>query len=134
MNTNDVVQWVEQAKYWVDQLYHLPNALLVGLSCVVVGYILRRWKSFPNEAIPVVVVLWGAFFTSFMAPVRPSAANVSAWRVKNALVGFIVGFAAWGLHYYVLSKLEDKFPWLKKLLVGSPDDAISPLQPPNNGP
>ena len=129
MNTNTIILIVQQIQYAVSQLYSLPAAALVGLTCIVVGYLLKRWKTFPNEAIPTVIVLWGAFFCVMLAAPTPQGVTLGAWRVKNALVGVVVGFAAWGLHYYLLSRLEDKFPWLKSLLSGA-DGAPSTNIPP----
>lgn len=119
MDTNLVSGWVGQAEQWVKQLYALPYPLLAGLSCIVVGYILKRLSWFHNENIPVVVVLWGAFCNSMLSPGHPTGTSTFKWHALNAIVGVVVGFAAWGFHYYLLNKLEDKFPWLGKLLSGT---------------
>ena len=116
MNTNTITSWVQQAVSAVSQLYALPAALLVALSCIVVGYVLKAWQKFPNQAIPTVVVLWAAFLTVVLADVTPAGVGHVAWKVRNALVGMVIGFAAWAFHYYLLSKLEDKVPWLAQIL------------------
>ncbi len=101
---------------YLDKLQGLPALALVFLSCIVMGYVWRliRLKWFSNDAIPLFVILWGAIANAVMAD--PRAANMPAriWLMRNVLIGAIVGFLAWMLHNYALSKLESalvtKFP------------------------
>ena len=134
MNTNTFNSFFQQAVNVLEQLYALPSPLLVGLSCIVIGYMLKRFQRFPNDAIPLVVILWGAFFTLLLSGNCPPELSVGQWRVKNAIVGLIIGFAAWGLHYFIIAKLEDKFPWLDKLLNGEKTGNGGVASPPDAKP
>ena len=118
-DTNHFNAFIQQAVGALAQLQALPAPLLVGLTCIVVGYVLKRSKWFPNDGIPLLVVVWGAFFTLFLSGNCPPDLSLRQWRCKNALIGLVVGFAAWTFHYYMLSKLEDKFPRLSAFLNGN---------------
>lgn len=100
----------------LHQLYGLPADLLVGLLCIVVGYVLRLIKSFPNNAIPLCCVILGAVFLPIIEEPCPAGTTLIAWRVRNVIIGMIIGCAAWLFHRLVLKRVEDKFPWLKNLL------------------
>ena len=106
-----------QATELLSKLYGLPGGLLVLLSCLVVGYFLRIWKAFPNSAIPVVVVLWGPVFNMLIADPLADKLTIRIWLVKNFLVGVVIGGLAWLVHNKLLSRIEDKIPFLKGWLV-----------------
>jgi hypothetical protein len=129
MNTNELNSILQKASDFITQLQALPNPLLVAITCIVIGYILKRWNFFPNQAIPVVVVIWGALFTLLLSGNCPAGLTAGQWRIKNALVGLVMGFAAWAFHYYALSRLEDRFPWLKRFLCGDSDETPTPTGP-----
>lgn len=98
----------------LDKIQGLPAVALVCASCIVVGYVLRFIKAFPNNAIPVVVILWGAVAMMLLADPRATNMPLRIWAMRNLLVGLAIGFLAWMLHYWVLSWIEDyiakKFP------------------------
>lgn len=106
--------YIDQAINALNKLYGLPAAALVLLSCVAVGYVLRFIKRFPNDGIPVAVILWGAVAMSLVADSRAANMSLRVWIVRNVLVGLGIGFGAWVTHKMVLSKIEDwiarKFP------------------------
>jgi hypothetical protein len=106
---------IDKAIAILNQLYGLPAAALVFCSCIVVGYILRFIKSFPNNGIPVVAILWGGLVMSLIADSRATTMPLRVWIVRNILVGMVIGMLAWIVHKAVLSKLEDwiasKFAW-----------------------
>lgn len=90
----------------LNKLYGLPAIALVALSCIVVGYILRCIKRFPNDGIPIAVILWGAAFLPLLSDYTPGKFRI--WLVRNVFVGLITGFVAWLFHNKILSKIEDK--------------------------
>lgn len=110
---------LDQAAKALNQLYGLPAGLLVLVSCIVVGYVLRLVKRFPNDGIPVVVILWGGAFLPLLADIE-SEMPWRVWFVKNLLVGLTIGLAAWLLHNKVISKIEDRFAMLFPGAVGTP--------------
>lgn len=98
---------LDQIIAWLNRLYGLPAGALVLGTCIVLGYILRFVKRFPNDGIPVAVVLWGAIAMSLVADSRASSMPLRIWVVRNVLVGMIIGLAAWMAHKIALSRLED---------------------------
>lgn len=113
---------IDKALSVLNQIQGLPAVALVFVSCIVIGYawkfIPAKW--FPNEAIPVIVILWGAFCQSMLADARVSSMPLRVWIVRNVLVGLAIGFIAWMTHNLILSKIEDwlsaKFPLVDRLL------------------
>lgn len=93
----------------LDRIEGLPAIALVAFTCIIVGYVWRfiRLKWFPNEVIPIIVMLWGAFFFSFIADPRATNVPVRVWFVRNVLIGIIVGFVSWMFHALVLKRIED---------------------------
>jgi len=134
---NDAISWVMDKINW---LYSAPAAVLFLLSCIVVGYVLRGIKRFPNDAIPLVVVLWAAVASVLLAPEEPTGTPHRVWLCKNALIGVIIGFAAWACHKKILKRLEDKVPWLSGLFSTGNTDQIknpnppTPAEPPKSNP
>jgi hypothetical protein len=88
-----------------------PAVALVFASCIVVGYIWKGMKLswFPNEAIPMAVIAWGAFAMTMSADVRATGYSLRLWLFRNVLIGLTIGFTAWMSHYFIISKIED---WL----------------------
>lgn len=117
--------WLDQGATLLNKLDGLPAAMLVLLSCLVVGYCLRFWKKFPNEGIPVAVILWGGAFNPLLADLN-SQMGWRIWFVKNLLVGLVIGFLAWLVHNLVLAKLED---WLTSKVPALPVPRDKPPQP-----
>lgn len=123
----------DQIETYLEQFNNLLNKLagshyaLVLVTCIVVGYVLKGWKKFPNEAIPVVVVLWGGAFLTMMADPGADNLGVWTWRIKSFLLGIVVGFVAWLLHNQILSRFEDKIPFLKNITA-----PVEPEQPKSN--
>lgn len=103
---------IEHLIQMLNSLYGLPGHILVGISCIVIGYTLRFVRRFPNDALPVVSVLWGAVFTPLVADVRVTGTPLRLWLVRNILVGMIVGGCAWLFHRYFIKRLEDKLPFI----------------------
>lgn len=103
----------------LGSLYGAPGYVIVFLSTVVFGYVLRAIKRFPNAGIPLAVVLWGAVCNIMLADVYSPPQSLRLWLTKNLLIGFILGFAAWTFHRAFLKRFEDKLPWMKGMFENS---------------
>lgn len=110
----------------LDKIQGLSAVALVCFGCVVVGYVLRFIKSFPNDGIPVVVILFGAVAMLALADPRASAMPARIWTVRNLFVGLIIGFVAWMLHKIVLSRIED---YIAKRFPGASDTTFFTRKP-----
>lgn len=98
---------LEKGTELLQQLYGLPAGMLVLISCLVVGYVAKCIRRFPNEAIPVTVILWGAVLTPMLQDARNSI-PFRVWIIRGILIGLTIGFLAWLLHNKVLAKIEDR--------------------------
>jgi hypothetical protein len=120
---NDLNAKLDSAVDLLNKLYGLPAIAIVMLGCLALGYLLRFIKAFPNDAIPVVCILFGAVLLPTLADAR-GPMPLRIWLVKNAMLGLIVGCLAWITHNILLSRLEDwlaaKFPAFDRLLNGNP--------------
>ena len=123
MNLDTIDSWLS----WLDKLQGLSAVALVMLGCLAIGYILRFIKSFPNTAIPLVVVISGAVGMMLMATGRATTMPTHVWVVRNFMVGLIVGALSWAVHYLALSRLEN---FIKSKLPGSGDDTTFFAKPP----
>ncbi len=124
--------YLDQATQLLGKIYGLPSVMLVFLSCIGVGFVIKRWfKWIPNDAIPAIVPLWGMGFMLLIADSKTDALPFRIWLGKNALVGFIVGIIAILVHRYAIK------PLFKKLHMQSPDDNSNPaafVKPPEPKP
>jgi hypothetical protein len=103
---------ITQIVEMLGKLYGLPAFGLVFIVCLAVGYGLRLWKKFPNDGIPLAVILCGPVFLPLIADPAADSIPWRIWFFKNFLIGLIVGVAAWVAHNKLLSKFEDKIPFL----------------------
>lgn len=65
--------------------------LLVVVSCLVVGYIIKHatfLKFIPNDDIPVILAVFGLVMNLF----------VSGFSIESAVYGALMGLASTGLH------------------------------------
>lgn len=91
----------ETLKFITDtlgQLYGLPGYVLVYLLCLGLGFALKKSKWFPNEGIPLTIILVGAVFTCLIADPRGDTLPLRVWIVKNVVFGALIGIAAWATH------------------------------------
>ena len=109
----------------LGSLYGLPGYALVALSCIVLGYVLRALRFFPNQGIPLACVLWAMVLNPLLANGRTAADSPRVWLLKNILIGMIVGFLAWILHKLILRRFEDKIAGLAKFLGDEADPAAA---------
>lgn len=108
-NAQAVVNYIDQGLSILNQIQGLSAVGLVALLCLATGYAWRflRFKWFPNDAIPLVVMFTGSIFMMLLADARPTSMPMRIWTVRNFVVGFIIGAAMWVLHNYVLWRLEN---------------------------
>jgi hypothetical protein len=90
----------------LQSLEGAPASVLVILLCIIVGYIFRFIKSFPNDAVPVVVILLGGMVYPWIADGR-NIIPLRVWNIRSAIFGLVLGFIAWMAHKYVISYFED---------------------------
>lgn len=126
----NIDKYLTQISDLLGRLYSLPCYVLVFLSCIAVGYAMRLWKKFPNEAIPIVAILWGAAFLPLVADPANDSLPWRIWFVKNFLIGLIIGVIAWVFHNKILSKVEGKIPFLGSMLTDPPANPTE-VKPPN---
>ncbi len=88
----------------------------VFCSCIVVGYVFRSIKTFPNSAIPAIVVCWGALANTIMSNEHGHNLTLNQEKFLAGMIGMIAGLAAWLVHKKLLKKLETKIPFLGGLL------------------
>lgn len=126
--TNAVINYVDQGLSILNQIQGLSAVGLVALLCLATGYAWRflRFKWFPNDAIPLVVMFTGSIFMMLLSDARPTNMPIRIWTVRNFVVGFIIGAGMWALHNYVLWRLEcwlrDKVPALNDTTFFSKDN------------
>ena len=86
---------------YLNKLYGMPGYALVAISCI---------------AIPLSCVFWAMVINPILADAPPAGASHRVWYFKCAIIGMIIGFAAWTFHRVVLNRFEDKIPGFKKLM------------------
>lgn len=92
-----------------------PEAMTF-LAVIIAGYVLRRIKTFPNGAIPLLCVIVGAFLYPRLTAnhfVDPRFGNSNT---RLQIIGAFYGFVAWMLHNKFVKPLEAKFPALSAML------------------
>jgi len=116
----------------LDKLQGLPAAGLVFVLCIAIGYAWRgaNLKWFPNDAIPVVVMVMWAVFMMFIADGRPTTMPHHVWTARNLAVGFVIGAVAWAVHNYIISRFESKLAGLFGKQPDPPPPAGQPPQTP----
>ena len=105
MNTLENI--LEAVSVALQQLGGAPAGLLVMFGCIVLGYCLKMVKRFPNQAIPLAVILFGAVVYPIIADTN-NAFTLRVWLVRNVLIGLVIGLLAWMLHNQVIKRIEGK--------------------------
>jgi hypothetical protein len=119
--------FVQELTKFLGLLYGLPGYVLVCLSCIVVGYIFKLWKNFPNTGIPAICVAWGMIFNPLIATAPQAGTSVRVWLVTNTLVGMVVGGVAWVIHNTIIKRFESKIPVLGPLVAAASQS--NPVKP-----
>lgn len=104
----------------LGKLYGLPGAVLCLIASIAFGWVLKGIKRFPNDAIPIVVVLVATVLNMVLADPRADTLPLRLWAAKNFTIGLLIGVAAWKLHQKWLAKIEDRIPFLKGWLADEP--------------
>ncbi|MDE2104821.1 MAG: hypothetical protein KGL39_46725 [Patescibacteria group bacterium] len=92
------------------ELMNAPAGVVVILFAIAVGYVLKMANFFPNKFIPLVIVCLTAFIFPTVQLCADLAGKVaSPWLHLpiNALIGVILGFAAWMFHARILKRWVD---------------------------
>ena len=89
----------------LSSIENLPYLPLVFLSCIVMGWLLKRWSRYPNGCIPFAVVIMGVLNTCLLSLPMPQGELLVAWLIRKSLIGLIVGFLAWTAHAQVLKRI-----------------------------
>lgn len=100
---------IEQILNFLHSLYGMPGYALVLISCWIFGYMIKKSAYISNNAIPLVVVLWGTCWNMILADVMVDGGSVRLWIGRNALIGFIIGGVAWLTHKWIWKPLRAKF-------------------------
>lgn len=93
---------------YLQKVAGLPACALTVAVCVVAGYALRLIKKFPNDGIPLVVILLGGVLYPLIADAN-NTWTLRVWIVRNAGIGLVFGMAAWLLHNQILKRIEDRY-------------------------
>lgn len=139
MNNTNIVQFTEPSQWiaWAERVNNYltgaPAGILTIVICIVAGWVLKSWRRFPNEAIPLSVVMVGVVWFMLMAPAKSNETALRIWLGRNAAIGSGLGLFAWGVHYFVLSRFEDSLPLLGKLLSKAKAEQ-PPADPPATNP
>lgn len=128
-NMNSIEDLLEQITDTLQKLYGLPAGTLVLFSCIVIGYVLKLFKKFPNDGIPIAVILWGGVLYPLIAD-SDNDLTLRVWLVRNLIIGLVIGFAAWLLHNKILSKLEEKLGLFGEKTTTTPDPLPPTTTPP----
>jgi hypothetical protein len=109
-----IIDW-DWIQAQIDRLYGLPGWAMTVMGCIVVGYVLKGVKSFPNGVIPVFVVTFGCILGVFFAGENPAKYDHFEWLIRNGVIGIVLGFIAWALHAQLIKRVEEKIPFLRGL-------------------
>lgn len=104
---SQVNEWLNQVSEALATLYGLPSIVLVFILCLGLGYFLKTQRWCPNDKIPLIVIAFGVGFLPLISDWRSSPLPLRIWLVRNVVVGFIVGLAAWLTHNKILKRFED---------------------------
>lgn len=127
--TNSVsFQWIGDK---INELQGAPVWLIVALLSIILGYMLKIAKWFPNQKIPLVVILVAAAANiALMFPFHNKGDLWIPWSIRQLTIGLAIGFSAWIFHRAVLKRFESKFPWLQSAMHESGfDTEITPASP-----
>lgn len=100
----------------LKSLLTLGPEMLTCLAMIALGYLLRVVPSFPNKWIPMVCILGAPILYPLLISDGQIAPTVKNPIVLKVLIGFLLGVLSWFGHDKVLSKVEDRIPFLKGLL------------------
>lgn len=111
----------------LDRLNNISSIALNYLACIVFGYVLKLFKKFPNEAIPLAVIMVGGLASLLLADPIGDGTYVRVWATRNFLLGIFIGFIAWMSHKFFISRIENYITSKFK----DPDPEPAPQPKPN---
>lgn len=104
---NEAESILETITDYLQKLEGAPAVVLVCLSGLVLGFILKRLKNFPNNGIPICVILWGGIVYPLIADANNDL-TLRVWLIRNLMIGVITGFLTWLLHNKILKRYLDR--------------------------
>lgn len=121
---------MQQLIDFLNSLWGAPAFIMVGLACLVFGYVLRLIPVFPNKWIPATVILIiGPVFQLLMAEALTKGEVLRVWWAKNFIEGLVMGFLVWITHDKLISRFESSIPILGNLLARTDPPAPVPAVP-----
>lgn len=96
----------------VGQLQNAGNEALLFAGAIIAGWIIKNVEQVPNKLIPPAVVILAAIGEVYIGDPGKVAPETNP-TVRLALIGSIIGFAAWMSHAFVLKKIEEKLGWFQ---------------------
>lgn len=103
---NQIEAFLENSIDYLQKLEGAPAIVLVALCGIVLGYVLKRFKRFPNDGIPVAVILFGGVLYPLIADANNDL-TLRVWLVRNVIIGLIINFVAWIFHNKLLKRFLD---------------------------
>lgn len=107
---------MDQILNFLHSLYGLPGYALAGIACLLVGYGCKISEWFPNRRIPLIMMPAGALFNWLLALPRVPEQPVRLYIAQNVIIGALIGALAWLVHDQLLKQIEEKIPFLGRLL------------------
>lgn len=89
----------------LQKLLTLTPEVLLGLVVIGVCYALKKSR-FPNRWIPTVCMLLPSALYPLLATATATE-GVASPLLRSALIGFVIGLVAWGIHNKVLKRFID---------------------------
>jgi hypothetical protein len=123
-----VNEWLNELSTFLNNLYGLPGITVVFVFCLFMGYVLKITKPFPNVAIPWLIIVIGGAVLPLISDFRDSPLPLRIWLVRNLVFGMLIGLLTWIFHNKILSKIEDKIPFLKDWLENCSNGTQKPEQ------
>lgn len=111
--TESIESLIESIVVHLQKLEGAPAVAILLVGCIIFGYLLKVIPMFPNNAIPMSVILSGAIVYPIMSDAR-NPMPLRVWMVRNVIIGLTIGFVAWMLHNKVLSRIEDRLGLFNK--------------------
>ena len=100
----------ETLNKWNEQLSGAPSGVLVFFLVIALAFALRWWDLFPDKYVAPVSTLGGMILFCLLAPYAQE--HMRIWLVKNAILGFIISFAA----SFAILKFGARLPVIGKFL------------------
>lgn len=112
LGTFNGADWMTQSINLIWGLKPIPFTII---AVILIGYFFRAIPRFNNEYLWMVCGLAGSAIFPVMAPHHvdePIAQHIA----RGIVSGLVLGMGAWAIHDKILSKYEDRIPFLKNLV------------------